>query len=73
MIVEEGGAIHRMNVTSRAAWALLQHEALTVEALSQTLVAFFMPVSLEQVRKDMAELLGQFLAVGLIEAAEQGA
>lgn len=73
VIVEEGGAIHRMNVTSRAAWALLQHEALTIEALSQTLVAFFMPVSLEQVRKDMAELLGQFLAVGLIEAAEQGA
>ena len=67
VIVEEGGEIHRMNVTSRAAWALLQHEALTIEELSQTLVAFFMPVSLEQVRSDMAELLGQFLAVGLIE------
>ncbi len=69
VIVEEGGAIHRMNVTSRAAWALLQHEALTIEELSQTLVAFFMPVSLEQVRRDMAELMGQFLAVGLIEPA----
>ncbi|MGO3004944.1 MAG: PqqD family protein [Halomonas sp.] len=67
VIVEEGGAIHRMNVTSRAVWALLQHEALTMEELSQTLVAFFMPVSLEQVRKDIAELLGQFLAAGLIE------
>jgi len=70
VIVEEGGAIHRMNMTSRAAWALLQHEALTMEELSQTLVAFFMPVSLEQVRRDMAELLGQCLAVGLIEPSE---
>ncbi|MDQ7727630.1 PqqD family protein [Halomonas sp. SpR8] len=69
VIAEEGGTIHRMNVTSRAVWALLQHEAMSVEELSQTLVAFFMPVSLEQVRRDMAELLGQFWAAGLIEPA----
>ncbi|HAA46337.1 MAG: hypothetical protein XD36_1441 [Halomonas sp. 54_146] len=70
VIVEEGGAIHRMNITSRAVWALLQHEALSIEELSQTLVGFFMPVSIEQVRNDMAELLGQFLAVGLIEPVD---
>ncbi|MDN6321758.1 MAG: PqqD family protein [Halomonas sp.] len=69
VITEEGGTIHRMNVTSRAVWALLQHEAMNVEELSQTLVAFFMPVSLEQVRRDMAELLGQFWATGLVEPA----
>lgn len=47
MIVEEGGVIHRMNVTTQAVWVLLHHEALPIEELSQTLVAFFMPISME--------------------------
>ncbi|CAN0541183.1 unnamed protein product [Ectocarpus sp. 12 AP-2014] len=70
VIVEEGGAIHRMNVTSRAVWLLLQNEALDIDELSKTLTAFFMPVSREQVSKDVALLLGQFLAAGLIEPVE---
>lgn len=70
VIVEEGGAIHRMNVTSRAVWLLLQNEALDLDELSKTLTVFFMPVSREQVSKDVALLLGQFLAVGLIEPVE---
>lgn len=67
VIVEDGGAIHRLNVTSRAVWLLLQNEALDIDELSKTLAEFFMPVSLEQVFKDMSLLLGQFWAVGLIE------
>ena len=67
MIVEDGGAIHRMNVTSRAVWLLLQNEAMDIDELSKTLAEFFMPVSREQVSKDMSLLLGQFWAVGLIE------
>lgn len=70
VIIEEGGAIHRMNVTSRAVWLLLQNEALDIEELSKTLTAFFMPISREQVSKDVALLLGQFLAAGLIESVD---
>lgn len=70
VILEEGGAIHRMNVTSRAVWLLLQNEALDIHELSETLTAFFMPVSREQVGKDVALLLGQFLAAGLIEPVD---
>ncbi|TVP46644.1 MAG: PqqD family peptide modification chaperone [Halomonas sp.] len=70
VIIEEGGAIHRMNVTSRAIWLLLQNEALDIGELSETLTGFFMPVSREQVTKDVAELLGQFLSAGLIEAVK---
>ena len=68
VIAKEGGAIHRLNTTSRAVWALLQHEPMDLELLSETLASFFTGAELAQVRQDTAHLLGQFQQAGLINA-----
>lgn len=67
VIAEEGGAIHRLNTTSRAVWALLNHEPLDLESVSDTLTGFFAGAKFEQVRQDVAQLLAQFHHAGLIK------
>ena len=67
VIAEEGGAIHRLNTTSRAVWALLNHEPLDLDSVSDTLTGFFAGAKFEQVRQDVAQLLAQFYHAGLIK------
>ncbi|XQU07421.1 PqqD family protein [Halomonas sp. LY9] len=67
VIAEEGGAIHRLNTTSRAVWALLNHEPMDLESVSDTLAGFFADAEFGQVRQDMAQLLAQLYHAGLIQ------
>lgn len=67
VIAQEGGEIHRLNVTSRAVWALLQHEALCQEEIIDTLMAFFTGASRQSIRRDICHLLGQLISLGLVQ------
>ncbi|NYS43711.1 PqqD family peptide modification chaperone [Halomonas zhaodongensis] len=67
VIAKEGGAIHRLNVTSRAVWALLEHEALSIDEITDTLVAFFAGANRESVERDISHLLGQLVHAGLVQ------
>lgn len=67
VIAKEGGEIHRLNVTSRAVWALLQHEALCQEEIIDTLMAFFTGASRQSIRRDICHLLGQLVSLGLVQ------
>nr|WP_249410136.1 PqqD family peptide modification chaperone [Halomonas venusta] len=67
VIAKEGGEIHRLNVTSRAVWALLQHEALCQEEIIDTLMAFFTGASRQSIRRDICHLLGQLISLGLVQ------
>nr|WP_284041372.1 PqqD family protein [Halomonas olivaria] len=69
VIAQEGGAIHRLNITSRAVWALLQHEPIRLEEICETLLAFFDGASSADVRRDVAGLLSQLMEEGLIQEA----
>lgn len=70
VIGQNGGDIHRMNATSRAVWALLQHEPMNLQELSETLVAFFEGASLPQVTRDVAQLLANLAKAGLLHSVE---
>ncbi|WP_445011985.1 PqqD family protein [Vreelandella stevensii] len=70
VIGQNGGDIHRMNATSRAVWALLQHEPMNLQELSETLVAFSEGASLPQVTRDVAQLLANLAKAGLLHSVE---
>ncbi|UTD55130.1 PqqD family peptide modification chaperone [Halomonas sp. MS1] len=67
VIAKEGGEIHRLNVTSRAVWALLQHEALCQDEIIDTLMAFFVGASRQSIKRDICQLLGQLVSLGLVQ------
>ena len=67
VIAKEGGEIHRLNVTSRAVWVLLQHEALCQDEIIDTLMAFFVGASRQSVKRDICQLLGQLVSLGLVQ------
>lgn len=67
VIAKEDGAIHRLNVTGRAVWALLQQEALSMDDVTDTLVAFFAGANRVSVERDIAYLLGQLVNAGLVQ------
>ncbi|WP_457944975.1 PqqD family protein [Vreelandella alkaliphila] len=67
VIAKEGGEIHRLNVTSRAVWALLQHEALCQDEIIDTLMAFFVGASRQSIKRDICQLLGQLFSLGLVQ------
>ncbi len=67
VIAKEGGEIHRLNVTSRAVWALLQHEPLSKDEIIDTLVTFFIGASRKSVERDISHLLGQLVSLGVVQ------
>lgn len=67
VIAKEGGEIHRLNVTSRAVWALLQHEALCQDEIIDALMAFFVGASKQSIKRDICQLLGQLVSLGLVQ------
>lgn len=70
IIAREGGAIHRLNMTGRAVWALLKHEPIAQEEISETLLTFFEGVDQQRVQQDVGHLLGQLASEGLIKPVE---
>ncbi|AIA76407.1 serine kinase [Halomonas campaniensis] len=67
VIAKKGGEIHRLNVTSRAVWALLQHEALCQDEIIDALMAFFVGASRQSIKRDICQLLGQLVSLGLVQ------
>ncbi|WP_240454181.1 PqqD family protein [Halomonas sp. NO4] len=71
LIDPESGAIHRLNVTGRAVWALLRVEALSSVELAAALQTHFAGAEASVVKADVQQLLAQLAHAGLIEAVSE--
>ncbi|WP_311955020.1 PqqD family protein [Halomonas garicola] len=67
LIHTPSGEIHRLNLTGRLVWQLLQHEALTVNELGELLADYFAAPA-GAVTDDVATLMGELHRAGLVIA-----